>query len=91
MIIFKKYLSFKFENYESENTYLISFFIIICWEGVFSCQSYFFFDNVRLFKYTGFFECDWKEDFIELGNNYSDCFYSGYNGFLCYSVFKNFI
>lgn len=91
MTIFKKYLSFKLENHESENTYLISSSITTCWEGASSCQSYPLFDNVRLPKYTGLPECDWKEDFIESGNNHSDCLHSGYNGFSCHNVFKNFI
>lgn len=71
-ILFFKYLSFKLENHESENTYLMSSSITTCWEGASNCQSYPLFDNVRLPKYTGLPECDWKADFIESGNNHSD-------------------
>lgn len=89
--LFSIYLSFKIENHESENTYLISSSITTCWEGSSSCQSYPLFDNVRLPKYTGLPECDWKEDFIESGNNHGDCLHSGYNGFSCHNFVKIFI
>lgn len=91
MTIFFKYLSFKLENHESENTYLISSSITTCWEGASSCQSYPLFDNVRLPKYTGLPECDWKKDFIESGKNHGDCLHSGYNGFSCHNFVKIFI
>ena len=62
------FVSFKLENLRSENTFLISSSITTCWEGPSSCQSYLLFDNVRLPKYTGLPECDWKAEFIQSGS-----------------------